>query len=227
MTKILAPDQINFSDDKLAFVDHEDGQVVEMQHVSRIWYRMRSAGEGTTSYRYFKFYLMMNQPRKLGKLARHLRVSESNLRKYSSDFDWLERAAAFDDYHSEQELTKLRQKQELAERVWADRRNEQREIEWQFAQELLDKVRQMLQVPLFSYTVTETLKDLDQNGRIIVEQIVNVAPLDWGAVDMARFFEVASKMARLATGMDTDQKKVRLDISALTDDELERIAASR
>lgn len=218
---------IPFDNEAMTFIDGDAGHDVDVRPVSRVWYRMVAAGEGHQPYRYFKMYLQMEQPRNVTKLAKHLRLTTGALGKYSSEFKWVDRAGAYDDWNSDRVLTRLRQQQELRERLWAERRDHQREQEWDIAQALLDKVREMLSVPLFTETVTEMLKGIDPDGRIIIEQVIRYEPLDWGATDMARFFDVASKMARLATGMDTDQKKIRIDVSALTDDELERLAASK
>ena len=212
---------------QLTSVVELDDQTIDMQPVSRIWYRLDAAGESQHAYAYFKAYLAMQAPRNISRLARHLRMQRSGIARFASIYNWAQRAAAYDDWHTDIELTRMRRNAERRERVWEERRDEQREAEWQIAQALLDKVRQMLTVPLFTETVTEMLKGIDPDGRIIVEQVIRYEPLDWGATDMARFFDVASKMARLATGMDTDQKKLRIDVSTLTDDELERLAANR
>jgi hypothetical protein len=198
-------------------------ETLDIEQPSYVWRRW--SGESNVAYTYFRQYLAQEQrPRKIDRLAKQLRMHGNGLRRYSAQFKWLERAAAFDDYNSSKELDKQRRHAELRNLQWEERRDVQREQEWEIAQELLDKVRQMLRVPLFTEHVEELLEGLDPDGRIIVRQMVTVQPLDWSATDMARFFEVASKMARLATGMATDQKRIRIDVAALTDEELEQLA---
>lgn len=190
----------------------------------RVWYRQGAAGENEKHYAYFKQYLRMDKPRSAARLARHLRLHQNTLLTYSNRFKWVDRAAAYDDFNNHRELDKLRAEREKRDLEWLERRDVQRQQEWDIAQELLERVRQMLRVPLFKETVHDYLEGLDPAGKIIIKQVITFEPLDWSAVDIARFFDIAGKMARLATGMDTDQKKIRIDVSALTDDELERLA---
>jgi hypothetical protein len=192
---------------------------------ARAWYRMADAGETVHTYRYFKMYLAMELPRSIGRLAVHLRMHRSGLARLSHTYKWLDRAAAHDDYMAGKQLERQKKQAEIRDMEWIARRDIQKEQEWQLAQDMLDKVRQMLAVPIFAERVEEMLEGLDPTGRIIVRQIVHIEPLDWSAVDIARYFEVAAKIARLATGMDTDQKKIRIDVSALTDAELEQLAS--
>lgn len=198
------------------------GDTLEMGKIEhRAWHRLPD--ESSKAYSYFKMYLALPMPRSIGRLAKQLRMQRAGLGRYSANYKWLDRATAYDDYNSAKELERSRIRREKADLQWQERRDQQRQAEWDIAQQLLDKVRLMLQVPLFKETVRERLKDLDPDGKIIIEQIVTFEPLDWSAVDIARYFEVAAKMARLATGMDTDQKKLRIDVSALSDEELEKL----
>lgn len=190
----------------------------------RAWYRQPQLGETPTAYKYFKLYVAQPVPRSIGRLAKHLRMERTGLARYSSKFKWLARAAAHDDFFLGQQLDRQRRQAEKRDLEWLERRDVQRNREWALAEQLLMKVQQMLAVPLFRETVTERLKDLDPDGRIIIEQIVTFEPLDWSAVDIARFFDIGSKIGRLAAGMDTDQKKIRLDLTAMTDEELEKLA---
>ena len=208
----------------MAIGDLDEGIIDLSPPGERVWYRQGSAGESVTAYNYFKMYLRMPAPRAITRLARQLRLHQNTLLSYSNRFKWVARASAYDDFQTGRELDRQRDQREKRELEWLARRDEQRQQEWDIAQALLERVRLMLNVPLFRETIHEHLKDLDPDGRIIIEQVITFEPLDWSAVDIARFFDVASKMARLATGMDTDQRKLRVDVSALTDDELERLA---
>jgi hypothetical protein len=40
---------------------------------------------------------------------------------------------------------------------------------------------------------------------------------------MAKFFEIGSKIARLATGQETDRKKIKIDFGKLSDAELDEL----
>lgn len=193
-----------------------------MQPVNYVWRRMPE--ETTLNYKYFKAYLMMPTPRSMERVGKQLRLKTGNsLRAISGKFRWLERAAAYDDHYAEKQLEEKRKLKEKLELVWLERREVQRQQEWDIAQQLLVKVRQMLAVPLFQETISTKMKGLDAHGRIILEQVIINKPLDWSPSDIAKFFEVASKIARLATGQETDRKKIKIDFSKISDDELEAL----
>ncbi len=188
---------------------------------ARIWYRQPK--ESPRLYSYFKMYLEQPVPRKVGRLAKQLRMQHSGLARYCADYKWLERAAAFDDHNNEAKLDRKRREREKQDEVWLARRDEQRQQEWDIAQQFLQKVRQMLNTPLFKETITEYLDSLDPQGRIIIKQVITYEPLDWSPSDMAKFFEIGSKIARLATGQETDRKKIKIDFGKLSDEELDEL----
>ncbi len=211
-----------------------DIAVIGEDAIERIWYRLK--GEPMVAYRYFKQYLAMPTPRSMPRLAKHLRMHQNTFLQYSSRFKWIERAEAYDNQQTTKELEKMRVQRELADKKWAERRDEQRETEWNIAQELIEKVKLMLQVPLMKQTMTdyivnieneeidpEVLEGIDKDSVVIVKKVIINEPVDWSAIDISRFFDIASKMARLATGMATEHKKLRIDVSSLTDEELERL----
>jgi hypothetical protein len=198
-----------------------DEEITDIDHVNYVWRRQN--GEPATAYGYFKLYLNQPTPRKLDKTAKQARVTRSALSVYCAKYKWVERAAAYDDNESTKELERKRRWREAKDLEWSARRDKQREDEWNIAQQFMAKVRQMLSVPLFREEITEYLDGLDEQGRIIIKQVIINEPLDWSPSDMAKFFEVAAKMARLATGMDTDRKRIKIDVSALSDEELDEL----
>lgn len=83
------------------------------------------------------------------------------------------------------------------QREWATRREEWKQEEWDIAAKLLERAQQMLTFP-----VAEIVHQNDDGSVQIVK------PAKWKPVDVARFAEVASKLARLAAEMETDRKDI-------------------
>jgi hypothetical protein len=79
-----------------------------------------------------------------------------------------------------------------AEAAWRQRREEEREEEWQLARALFRRAREMLAFPL----VVEVLQE---DGSKIER------PTNWRMADAAKFIELAAKLARLAARMHDDE----------------------
>jgi hypothetical protein len=73
-----------------------------------IWHRVQ--GEPEASYAYFQRYLAQNIPRSIKRLADELEQPAENLYQYSSVWDWMARAAAFDDWTGRQTANALKRK---------------------------------------------------------------------------------------------------------------------
>lgn len=103
----------------------------------------------------------------------------------SREWQWWQRAQAWDAYVRAEE-----------QRKWEERRAKQREREWKTSQELLDRVDTMLMFPLMRTTKTEG------------EHVTIIEPIGWRMSDIGRFAETASKIARLASEMATENVDV-------------------
>lgn len=156
------------------------------------WERRR--GESAQAYQAARLYFEMGADRSLEAVARNLTKSRSLIAKWSSQWSWPERAEAYDRHMDR--LAFEAQTRALAEevRVWEARRAEQREREWRMAELLLQRAELMSRHP-----VTETI---EQDGRTVI------MPVRWSQKDIAFFVDVASKLARRAADMDTDDRKV-------------------
>ncbi len=108
---------------------------------------------------------------------------------------WRERALAWDKHVLAEE-----------ERLQEERRREWRQKEWDYAQRLLAAADVMLKFPLMRTEQTRTEAD----GKV---QITNVIlPADWRLTDVSHMIGMASKLARLATDMETDKKQAEIKI---------------
>lgn len=110
-------------------------------------------------------------------------------------WQWQSRAEAFDEHERAQQIAE-----------WQRRRDELREHEWKFSQELIDKARQMLVFPL-----AKTVRSTQDGGQTVVTEIY---PAQWKLADAARILEAASKLGRLAVGEETERVSVDVELTA-------------
>lgn len=204
-------------------IQQPDGTVITPDESARPWARLPE--ETMHQYRLFKFYLRSgdNEKRSLQRLAKQLRMVYNTIATLSSRHNWQERAQAYDLYWLEREDVIRARQQDAAERRWAERRIEQREREWGIAEKLVARAQQMLDWPMMIEVIEHQVEELTEEG-IVIKNIITQKPAAWSMRDLATFFELASKFARLAAGMDTDRKRLKVDLGTLTDEELARIA---
>lgn len=113
----------------------------------------------------------------------------------AAKWDWVKRAEQFDENERQNNLME-----------WTKRREELREMEWKFSQELVDKVRQMLVFPL-----AKTVRTQESDGQTIVTEVY---PTRWSIGDAAKFLEAASKLGRLALGEETERVAHTVDVTS-------------
>jgi len=142
----------------------------------------------------FTLFRLMGPNRSLTELCNRWRTEKGrkrrgyplwNWRDKAKEWDWRGRAEAWDE-HNRQEM----------EAEWVARRQETREQEWASSKQLLDRIEQMLVYPLSEATQSE-------DGMTTI-----IKPVRWSQHDVARFMEVASKLRRLATGMETERGSI-------------------
>lgn len=117
------------------------------------------------------------------------------LKEWSSKYAWQARVAR------EEELNKKKERDE-----WAARQEELRKREWKIAMAALDKAEQMLNFPLAEFEKTTHVSQAP-DGKTTIENVTIVKPARWLFVDAARVLREASRVARLATGQETENTK--------------------
>lgn len=131
--------------------------------------------------------------------------------RWYSRHNWKSRAEAYDVYLD-------REKRRAEAEEWKRRGEAIAEEQYELAQEMLKKVRQMLQFPL----AEKTAKRTDEEGN---EVKVTVEPARWNFNTVARVGKVAIELARLEAGLPTKNEQAvhfEIDPSKLTDDQNER-----
>lgn len=180
----------------------------------------RQAKETARAFEGARLYFDQGPDRSLARVAEVLGKSLSLVKRWSGAHAWPARAAAFDLHMREveqqalEEETRRRGEEKAAE--WAERLEALRETEWRTSQAMLERVATMLKFPLEQQEVLG-----GQDGK----SVTIIKPVKWTGSDAAKLGLAASKLARLATGAETDRVG-SIDPTKLSDDELERAAAT-
>lgn len=116
---------------------------------------------------------------------------------FENSTTWPARARAYDTYLQEQA-------RRAEEELWKQRQLQIRKAEWEAAQELFDRSKQMRRAPVFRQTSTDTV----QEGGKVVSRTIIIEPADWKESDVARTVEEASRLARKSAEMDQEKLSV-------------------
>lgn len=158
----------------------------------------RRKGESSQAFAAFQVYLELGAERsvagayrqKSGKHAATQAPGQWNL--WATQWEWVARATAYDNHLSRIRQAATEAAVEAEARKWEERRSALREREWTMADRLLERAEKMLEHPL--------TRTKGEDGKTVV-------PAGWRQVDVAAMVEMASKVARLATEMETDRTK--------------------
>lgn len=124
------------------------------------------ATESSINFRAFEQYISLPPgERSLKRVAQDLNKSETLIERWSSKFGWRERALAWDK-HAANIAAQARERQvrEQAE-LWARRREEQRESDYELRQTLMKKTSQLLSLPMIERTVDASGKTTTRPAR--------------------------------------------------------------
>jgi hypothetical protein len=169
----------------------------------------RQPGEPSTWFNRFKAYLRQKSPRSVTALydeeraandkAKGLPHTEQNTYPHAwhnalNTWQWRERAAQYDAWN-----------QDRIERQWQDRRDQERELEWDVSREMYERARTMLKMPV--------ARSVIEDGKTIIEP---ASPAYHRAA--ATLIKEARDTARLAAGLVTSKSSLTLE--SLPDEEL-------
>jgi hypothetical protein len=171
-----------------------------------MWKRQKD--ESAKAYEAALIYFEMRAERSLENVAQKCIKSVSQIRRWSSQWNWVERAKAYDAHmHLIEQAAK---EKALAEKtaIWEKRKEEIREQGWKAYEDLRAKAESMLRFPVHR---TET-----QDGKTIVH------PAKWTFQTAATVMKTAMDLGRMAAELASVY--VEIDWDSLTREQLERIA---
>lgn len=140
--------------------------------------------ESDKAFAAFSLYLSLGPERSVRDVARKLGKSATLIGRWSSAFDWPSRVAAHAAHlaNVEREAIEASARSKAAE--WERREQQLREVEWEMHEKCIAAAKR----GLAAYMEREKV-------------YANLA-------DIARMLEVASKLGRLATGMNTEKTEI-------------------
>jgi hypothetical protein len=120
---------------------------------------------------------------------------------------WDERAAAYDNWIIETRDAAKEKALAKEENSLANRRIKINEQAWEIRESLIEKVRAILKLPITKQEILHEQKDAD--GRVI-HQTIKIEPVNFRLRDAGYLLEIADRIGRLATGMETDRVAVAI-----------------
>lgn len=153
----------------------------------------RQPGESARAFAAFCVYRDAGAARSLRAIVDKTSAKLAQIGAWSRRYGWVNRVEAYDAHMSRLEQAAREQALEAEAQKWARRRLEQREREWATAQALHERAIQMLAHPM---TRTKS-----EDGKSVI------VPAGWWMRDIPAFADLASKLARLASEMETDRQK--------------------
>lgn len=172
--------------------------------MNRAWDRRED--ESKAAFDALNLYLAEDK-RSLAKAAKRRaemqgksRVDVGQLERWSSRFEWVERASAYDKYIHDQAQAKV-------ERDAVKRREELLRREGEMADNLYDRFNEMLKWPLANKQIVN--EEQDAEGRV-TQQYINFVPVRWNANSMRLIAETASTLGRKAADMTETKQRVEV-----------------
>lgn len=163
--------------------------------------------ESARAYACFLVYRDLGPDRSLDKAFTRAQEAQEGTRKapgcwhqWSGKYRWPERAQAWDAAMRAKEQAAREAAQAAEAQAWARKRAEEAAVEWDLSRALIEKARAMLAFPL----QTQEIYQEEEKRTVIIK------PARWTFRDITAAVETASKLARLAAGMETDRIGLRV-----------------
>ena len=180
----------------------------------------RQSWDTSASFQAFRVYLEQEAPRSVVEAYRQktgkekAKVSQApggwnnwaGGKDYKGDpipnaLTWAKRAEAWDDYLAAQDALR-----------WEQRRAEQREREWQGGQSLFERAEQIAKLPYMRGKKSDYVLVTPEMVGQEIATTTTVEPLNVSAKDEATLRQTASKLGRLAAGMESDRQTLVLQM---------------
>ncbi|MEN9213679.1 MAG: hypothetical protein Q6J18_06540 [Gloeomargarita sp. DG02_3_bins_56] len=146
----------------------------------------RQPREPHLAYQAFCRYRDMGAQRCLEPLRQDCSLEQ--LQKWLSRWQWVERAAAWDQHLAMLWQKHYQQQQQHQQELWRQRQEQWRETEWEYVRALQRKVDAILSLPV---TRQRTVRD----GKTVI-----IEPLNWSLGDVSHLVQLISELGRKALG---------------------------
>jgi hypothetical protein len=159
--------------------------------MSQQW--QRRPGESARAYAAARVYFEMGAGRSQAEVAQKSAKSRPLIKRWSSVWEWVSRAAAFDEYLESIANKALEQAAQTQALKWQERNEALRERMYNTAMRALDRVDRMFEFPLATVTTTG---QLGPDG--VQQNVTVVRPARWTFDTTARLALIGNRLAREA-----------------------------
>ncbi|MEN9216010.1 MAG: hypothetical protein Q6K90_01655 [Gloeomargarita sp. HHBFW_bins_162] len=146
----------------------------------------RQPREPQRAYHLFCRYRDMGAQRRLETLTQEYGLEQ--LHKWLSRWQWVERAAAWDQHLAMLWQQHYHQQQQHQQELWRQRQEQWRETEWDYVRALQRKVDAILSLPV---TRQRTIRD----GKTVI-----IEPMNWSLGDVSQLVQLISDLGRKVLG---------------------------
>ncbi|WP_406698579.1 hypothetical protein V5E97_06815 [Singulisphaera sp. Ch08] len=167
----------------------------------------RRPRESARAFAIFKAYCMLGAGRSAVLLKRRLGVSENYVKKLSARWDWVERARHYDSQIADAEQAAREKVAAQTAEKWARRRMESAEENWETAQIVGRKAREMFNGNLYS-------QEVDKDGMTIV-----IEPAKWTMATAGALLKLSAELRAAALGEALGETEDDFDPSKATPEE--------
>lgn len=147
--------------------------------------------ESAKAFAAFSFYLNMGPQRSAREVGERLGKSETLISRWSTKFDWAGRIMAHGAYVAEVQREALAVEARAKAVEWSTREQKLMETEWVYHERAIAAAKKALDAFMEKEKVFANLSDI------------------------ARMLEIASKLGRLATGLNTDGERNRTNTTTV------------
>lgn len=153
---------------------------------------------------------LVEHRQKVGKNSVNFSATKRLFEKWSDKFNWQERIKA----RIQEQADQIRAKEQEA---LLARRAKVQEDDWELAEQLREKARKMLTIPVVEQKLEKEVTDAE--GRVIKQTYI-IQPVKWSLATLTSVVKTSSDMARLATGLPNQHIKNDHTFGTMTDEEL-------
>ena len=170
-------------------------------------------GETAKAYEALLCYMQLGPNRTYAEVCRRLGKNEVVMTSWSQKYNWMPRVALYDRTINAERIEATRQAEIERAKLITDRRAETQHVAYELAAKLEEKVRQMLEAPLFETTEERLAIEKDEDGRDVNVQITRITkPVRWSLRDIPYFVEAQDRLRRLSLDMSTENVAAKIEV---------------
>lgn len=188
-----------------------------MNQSKPIWHRIESRdgqrGESAEAYEAARLYFEMAANRSQEAVAQKLSKSRQLLGRWSTKWNWAERAAAYDQHLHDERERDLQRERALQAQRWIERDEQLREEFYQAGKEIVAKARKMIS----EFPERDVTRKENKDGKEIYLTIKTKHSLS----GLSQLISIGAELQRLAVGINPGSSPLDgMDLSQFSSDDL-------